>query len=144
MAVTVEKVITRKQIHEFIKFPYTLYKKDKNWVPQLLMDDYKKINRKKHPFYQHAEAEFFLARKDGVVAGRIAAIHDAVWEQTHKEKAAYWGWFECVDDHAVAQQLFDAALGWARGTPSALGRSHGYAFSAFRLCASRVFPLSLR
>ena len=114
MAVTIEKVATKRQIREFIKFPYTLYKNDKNWVPPLLMDDYKKINRKKHPFYQHAEAEFFLARRDGAVAGRIAALHDTIWEQTHKEKAAYWGWFECVEDHGVAQQLFDAALDWAR------------------------------
>jgi GNAT superfamily N-acetyltransferase len=115
MAVTVEKVMTKMQIREFIRFPYALYKNDHNWVPPLLMDDYRKINRKKHPFYQHAEAEFFLARRDGAAAGRIAAIHDKIWEQTHKENAAYWGWFECREDHAVAQQLFDAALDWARG-----------------------------
>jgi hypothetical protein len=114
MAVTLENVATKRQTREFIKFPYTLYKNDKNWVPPLLMDDYRKVNRKKHPFYQHAEAEFFLARKDGTVAGRIAAIHDSIWEQTHNEKAAYWGWFECVDDPAVAKSLFDAAFDWAR------------------------------
>lgn len=114
MAVTVEKVVTKKQTREFIKFPYALYKNDKNWVPPLIMDDYRKVNRKKHPFYQHAEAEFFLARRDGTVAGRIAAVHDSIWEQTHKEKAAYWGWFECVDDPEVAKSLFDASFDWAR------------------------------
>ena len=71
MAVAVEKVIAKKQVREFINFPYALYKNDSNWVPPLLMDDYRKINRKKHPFYQHARAEFFLARKGGNVAGRI-------------------------------------------------------------------------
>ena len=70
MAITVEKVVTRKQTREFIKFPYALYKNDKNWVPPLLMDDYRKLNRTKHPFYQHAEAEFFLARRDGKAVGR--------------------------------------------------------------------------
>ncbi len=114
MAVTVEHVVTKKQTREFIKFPYALYKNDKNWVPALLMDDYKKVNRKKHPFYQHAEAEFFLARRDGAVVGRIAAIHDSIWEKTHHEKAAYWGWFECVDDPEVAKALFEAAFDWAR------------------------------
>jgi GNAT superfamily N-acetyltransferase len=114
MAITVEKVVTKKQTREFIKFPYSLYRNDKNWVPPLLMDDYRKVNRSKHPFYQHAEAEFFLARKDGTIAGRIAAIHDRVWETTHHEKTAYWGWFECIDDPAVAKSLFDAAYGWAR------------------------------
>ena len=114
MAVIVEKVITARQTREFIKFPYALYKNDKNWVPPLLVDDYRKVNRKKHPFYQHAEAEFFLARKDGIVAGRIAAVHDQIWEQTHNEKAAYWGWFECEDDAAVANALCDSAFDWAR------------------------------
>ncbi len=114
MAITVEKVVTRKQTREFIRFPYTLYKNDTNWVPPLLMDDYRKINRAKNPFYQHAEAEFFLARKDGKAVGRIAAIHDSIWEKTHHEKAAYWGWFECVEDPAVAKALFDAAFAWAR------------------------------
>jgi hypothetical protein len=107
-----------------IKFPYTLYENDSNWVPPLLMDDYRKINRKKHPFYQHAEAEFFFARKGGNVAGRIAAIHDSVWEQTHKEKAAYWGWFECENDPAVAKSLFDVAFEWARARLYADNRSH--------------------
>jgi len=114
MPVTVEKILTKKQLTEFVKFPYSLYKKDGNWVPQLLTDDYKKLNRQKHPFWQHAEGEFFLARRDGKPAGRIAAIHDRIWEQTHHEKAAYWGWFEVVDDPAVAKALFDAAFDWAR------------------------------
>ena len=113
MTVSVEKVVTTKQTRDFIKFPYALYKNDKNWVPPLLMDDYRKVDRKKHPFYQHAEAEFFFARKDGAVAGRIAAIHDSIWEKTHHEKAAYWGWFECGNDIEVAKALFDAAFQWA-------------------------------
>ena len=49
MAITVEKVITKRQTREFIKFPYALYKNDKNWVPPLLMDDYRKINRRSIP-----------------------------------------------------------------------------------------------
>jgi GNAT superfamily N-acetyltransferase len=114
MPVSVEQVSTRKQLREFVKFPYSLYRNDKNWVPQLLMDDYKKLDRKKHPFFQHAEAEFFLARRDGMVAGRIASIHDAIWEKTHGDKAAYWGWFECIDDPEVARELFEAAFAWAR------------------------------
>ncbi len=114
MAVNIEKVATKRQTREFIKFPYALYHNDKYWVPPLLMDDYRKVNRAKHPFYQHAEAEFFLARGAGGVVGRIAGIHDQIWEKTHNEKAAYWGWFECIDDAEVAKALFDAAFSWAR------------------------------
>jgi hypothetical protein len=46
VAITVEKVASKKQTREFIKFSYVLYKNDKNWVPPLLMDDYRKVNRK--------------------------------------------------------------------------------------------------
>ena len=83
MPVTVERVESKRQVREFIKFPYTLYRKDPNWVPQLLMDDYRKINRAKHPFWKHAEGEFFLARRYGRVVGRIAGVHDDIWEKTH-------------------------------------------------------------
>jgi GNAT superfamily N-acetyltransferase len=114
MPVSVEQVTTRKQLREFVKFPYALYKGDSNWVPQLLSDDYKKLDRNRHPFFRHAEAEFFLARRNGKVAGRIASIQDRIWEQTHGEKAAYWGWFECADDREVCSALFDAAFAWAR------------------------------
>ncbi len=114
MAITIETVVTKKQMREFVKFPYALYRKDPNWVPQLLMDDYRKLDRARSPFWQHAAGEFFLARKDGVVAGRIAGIHDRIWEETHKEKAGYWGWFECIDDEEVARLLFDAAFDFVR------------------------------
>ena len=114
MSDTIERVVTKKQMKEFVKFPYTLYHKDPNWVPQLLMDDFRKVDQKKHPFWEHAEGAFFLARRDGAVVGRIAGIHDRIWEETHKEKAAYWGWFECIDDEKVARQLFDAAFDFGR------------------------------
>ena len=87
MPVAVEQVVSKKQMKEFVKFPYTLYAKDSYWVPQLLMDDFRKLDQKKHPFWEHAAGQFFLARKDGAVVGRIAGIHDSIWEQTHKEKA---------------------------------------------------------
>jgi GNAT superfamily N-acetyltransferase len=114
MPVTVETVTSRKQMREFVKFTYRLYKNDKNWVPQLLMDDYKKLDKSRHPFWRHAAGEYYLARRDGRVVGRIAAIHDSIWEETHHEKAAYWGWFECEDDPEAAQALFDSALAWAK------------------------------
>ncbi len=52
MPVSVEQVTSKKQLKEFVMFPYRLYRTDKNWVPQLLMDDYKKLDRKKNPFFR--------------------------------------------------------------------------------------------
>lgn len=114
MAITIEPVTTRHDMRAFVKLPYRLYRGDANWVPPLLVDDYRKLDRARHPFFKHASAELLLARRDGVAAGRIAAIHDELWERTHGERAAYWGWFECEDDAEVAQALFGAATSWAR------------------------------
>ena len=85
-----------------MKLPYRLYRGDSNWVPPLLVDDYHKLDRAKHPFFKHAAAEILLARRDGRPVGRIVAIHDELWEKTHGERAAYWGWFECENDVEVA------------------------------------------
>jgi len=114
MAITVEPVVTRKQLRAFVKLPYRLYRNDPNWVPPLLSDDYKKLDRAKHPFFEHAAGELLLARRDGVPVGRIVALHDELWEKTYGERAAYWGWFECENDAAAARSLFDAAKSWAR------------------------------
>jgi GNAT superfamily N-acetyltransferase len=114
MAVAIERVITKGQAKEFVKVPFALYRGDANWVPQLISDDLKKFDRTRHPFWQHAAGELFMARRDGKPVGRIVAIHDELWEKCYGEKAAYWGWFECADDQEAAQALFDAARAWAR------------------------------
>jgi GNAT superfamily N-acetyltransferase len=114
MALTIESVSSKKQLKEFVKLPYRLYRGDPNWVPQLLMDDYKKLDREKHPFFMHAKAEIFLVRREGKPVGRIVAIDDELWEKCYGEKAAYWGWFESEDDPAIANILFDAAYSWSK------------------------------
>ena len=114
MAVTIEPVTTRSGLRAFVKLPYRLYRGDANWVPPLLVDDYRKLDRARHPFFKHAAAEILLARRDGRPAGRIVAIHDELWEKTYGERAAYWGWFECENDVEVARALFDAARRWAK------------------------------
>ena len=91
MAVTIEPVTTRSGLRAFVKLPYRLYRGDANWVPPLLVDDYRKLDRARHPFFKHAAAEILLARRDDRPAGRIVAIHDELWEKTYGERAAYWG-----------------------------------------------------
>ncbi len=75
-------------------------------MPPLLVDDYRKLDRTRHPFFKHAAAELLLVRREGRPVGRIVAIHD--------ERAAYWGWFECENDVEVARALFDTARAWAK------------------------------
>jgi GNAT superfamily N-acetyltransferase len=114
MSVSVERIEQGKSLREFIDLPYALYRDDPNWVPPLRMDERNKLNRTKHPFWGHAAGEIFLARRDGKPLGRMVAIHDRLWEESHGEKAAYWGWFECANDAEAAGALFAAAASWAK------------------------------
>jgi GNAT superfamily N-acetyltransferase len=68
----------------------------------------------KNPFFQHAQAEYFLARTEGHVVGRIAAIKNDAHNQLHKDRVGFYGFFECTDDLAPAIALFDAAGRWLR------------------------------
>ena len=86
------------------------------WVAPLRMDVRKLLDKKANPFYQHADAEYFLAERNGKVVGRIAAIrndnHGKAWpEETH---VGFWGFFECINDQAVADALFAAAAAWLK------------------------------
>ena len=101
-----------RELKEFIEFPYTLYRSDPHWVPPLRTAVKELLDRKNHAFYSNAEAEFFLARRHGRVAGRIAGIIDRNHNQFHGENAGFFGFFESEDDPAVARALLTAAREW--------------------------------
>ncbi len=65
------------------------------------------MDREKNPFYKHSDAEFYLAERDGIVVGRIAAIINHNHNKEHGEKIGFFGFFECIDDQSVADALFD-------------------------------------
>jgi GNAT superfamily N-acetyltransferase len=106
---TVRPIATSQDVKTFIKLPWKIYANDPMWVPPLLMDRKKLIDRKKNPFYSHAEAEFYLAERDGEAVGRIGAILNHNHNKEHGENIGFFGFFECIDDQVVANALFDAA-----------------------------------
>jgi GNAT superfamily N-acetyltransferase len=115
--VDVVAVSGQKSLKQFIELPYSLYRGQPHWVPPLRIAVKELLDRKKHPFYRDAEAEFFLALGNGKVVGRIAAIIDRAHNRFHQEEAGFFGFFECHDDPAAAGALLDAARQWtgARG-----------------------------
>jgi GNAT superfamily N-acetyltransferase len=76
------------------------------------MDVRKMLDRRKNPFFKRAEAEYFLALRNGEVAGRIAAIHNRAHNEFHEDTVGFFGFFDSVDDQAVAEALFDATARW--------------------------------
>lgn len=102
----------KHSLNEFVEFPYALYRHDPYWVPPLRIAVKELLDRQKHPFYLDAEAEFFTARRDGRVVGRVAAILDKGHNRFHEENAGFFGFFESIDDQAVADALLGRARQW--------------------------------
>ena len=113
--ITIQQVDTdnKKQVKEFVQFPYQLYKNSSLWVPPLFTDAYLPLNRKKHPFFDHSEGDFFLAKRDDRVVGRIVALVNHPFNEYHKTQKAQFYFFDCEDDQEAADALFDAAANWA-------------------------------
>ncbi len=109
---SVEPVTTRRQRKEFLMLPWRLYAGDPNWIPPLLFDQQGLVGFHKHPFYRDAEVQTFLAYRDGQPVGRVAAILNHAHNRQHKEQRGFFGFFESIDDHDVADSLFDAAQQW--------------------------------
>ncbi|HET9590586.1 MAG TPA: hypothetical protein VFO91_17495 [Anaerolineales bacterium] len=121
----IEKIDTsnKKQVKQFVELPYRLYRDCPQWVPPLYLDAYLPLNRKKHPFFAHSEADFFLAVRAGEVVGRICAANNKRFNEYHQTKKAHFYAFDAIDDLEVACSLFDAVFAWAkdRGLDTLMG-----------------------
>jgi GNAT superfamily N-acetyltransferase len=113
-SIKISKVENQNDLMRFIKFQWKIYNGDRYWVPPLLMDRKKLLNKEKNPFYKHAEADFFLAEKDGELVGRIGAIKNDLHNKYHNDKVGFFGFFECINDQEAANALFDAAKKWLK------------------------------
>ena len=104
----------KKAVNEFIRFPFEIYTDTPQWVPPILSDIRMMLDPKKHPFYEHSEAEFFVARKDGKMVGRIGAIENKPFNTYHNTHQAQFYFFESIDDQEVANALFERVFEWSR------------------------------
>jgi hypothetical protein len=78
------------------------------------MDVRNLLDRARNPFFEHAEAEYFLAHRNGTMVGRIAAISNRLHNEIHQDRVGFFGFFESEYDHPVADALFAAAAGWLK------------------------------
>lgn len=135
--IEIQKIDTKskKQVNEFVNFPFKIYQGVEQWVPPILADIKTMLDSNKHPFYEHSEAEWFVARQKGDMVGRIGLLENRKYNQHHDKKHAAFYLFESVDDKAVAFSLFDFGADWAkkRGLdyllgPKGLSTFDGYGF----------------
>ncbi len=131
--IEITQVHSNAELDSFIKFPWRVYANDPAWVPPLILERKEFLNRKKHPFYEHGEAELFLARRDGEIVGRIMASDDPNYNAIQRLNVGFFGMFESIDDQEVANALLDAAADWLRqrGRDQIIGPID---YSIFYLC----------
>jgi len=111
---TIRPVISSKDRRVFLRLPWKIYRGNPVWVPPLMMDRRKLIDRKNNPFYKHATMELFLAERGGEAVGRIGAIINENHNKEHSENIGFFGFFECIDDQEVASALLTRAAEWLK------------------------------
>ncbi|RMG59723.1 MAG: N-acetyltransferase, partial [Deltaproteobacteria bacterium] len=115
LGVRVERVSSKKDLEEFIRFPIDLFSDSPFYVPHLIVERREFFNPRKNPFFEHADAVFLLARDEaGRVVGRMTAHVDWNFVRFHGEKTGFFGFFDAVDDPGVARLLFEAGESFLR------------------------------
>lgn len=107
--IEVKEIQTESEIKQFVKFPFTLYKDCPYWVPPLIKDELETLDKQKNPVFKNADAYYYLAYKDGVIAGRIAVIINHLEIEEIGKKKVRFGWLDMVDDIEVTKALLEKA-----------------------------------
>lgn len=119
LPIRIREVRSSSELRRFVDLPWRIYNAADHpqWIPPLKRVVRDALDERKEPFYRNAGRALFLAERDGAVVGRIAAIENRAHNAVHADRVGFWGFFECVDDAAVASALFAAAESWlaARG-----------------------------
>ncbi len=123
----------RQDRKKFIHFPFRLYKDSPYWVPPIQGDMEFVMNRRKHPFYKHSTADFFIVESEGEVLARLTMLQNKNYCDYHQEKVAFFYYYDTVDDLQASNMILQAGVDWARaqGLDSILGpkgfvRSNGF------------------
>lgn len=108
--IVIKEAKTKAEYLAFVKFPYSLYKENPNWVPPLINDEIETIDPDLNPVYQNANASFFLAYQDEKIVGRIAAIINWIEVKEIKKSKVRFGWFDVIDNINVTKSLIDCVI----------------------------------
>jgi hypothetical protein len=105
--IALKKVSSKGELKKFVKFPFSLYKNNKYWVPPIIKDEVESFDKTKNPVFEHAQADFFLAYRNDEIVGRVAAIINWTEINEQKIKKMRFGWFDFIDDIQVSKALLE-------------------------------------
>jgi len=105
--ITLQECHTKKEMKQFVTFPFSIYKNNNYWVPPIIKDELDTFDKKINPAFENADAYFYLAFKEGKVVGRVAAIINRYEVNEQNIKKMRFGWFDVIDDIDVTTVLID-------------------------------------
>lgn len=114
MHITHTDLHDKRQVEDFLRLPFSIYRDIPQWVPPLRMDERIRLNRKRFPYHKHSQAEFFMAYEGTRPIGRLAILDNRHYNDYNSESTAFFYLFECENDREAAQRLFNAGFDWAR------------------------------
>ena len=112
--ITVRPVSGKTDIRAFLDVPFAIYRNDPSWVAPLYLERFEHLDRKKNPYFEHAEVELFIAERAGRPVGRISAQLCELRSARYQDGVGQFGFLEAEDDPAVFAALFDEASTWLR------------------------------
>lgn len=119
--ISIKEVKTKSDLKAFVKFPFKLYKDSKYWVPPIISEEIKIFDKKENPVFKDADARLFLAYKDKIIVGRVAAIINNLEVEKQGVKKMRFGWFDFIDDSEVSTALFNQV--------ESIGKAHGLEYT---------------
>lgn len=110
--IEIQQVTTQRELKAFVRFPWQVYRGDRNWVPPLVAERMAYLTPAKNPLLREAEVALFLARRQGRAVGTVAALANGTTPGSPDEPVGTFGFFEVLDEYAAAERLLDAARSW--------------------------------
>ena len=114
MPVEIKPARTKREIKAFIRFPFDLYRSEPLWVAPLNSERRKMLDRSSNPFFEHAEAEYLTAWRDGRMVGRMSAHVDNNLNEFQDNRWGLFGFFACEEDQEAADALLKAGAEWLK------------------------------
>ena len=114
MTITIKEVTNRRLLRKFVNFPFKLYEGNPNWIPTLRSDEMNTLRKDKNPAFAFCKASYWLAYKDGKIAGRIAGIINPRYQERWGNAYARFGWIDFIDDDHVSHALLAKVEEWAQ------------------------------
>ncbi|MCK4654373.1 MAG: hypothetical protein KAU01_08005 [Candidatus Cloacimonetes bacterium] len=114
MSIVIKEVVSKRDLKKFITFPDKLYAGNKYWIPPLHSEEMNTLHKDKNPAFDFCDVKYWLAYKDGKIAGRIAGIIITRYIEKWKNKYTRFGWVDFIDDDNVSKSLFNTLETWAK------------------------------